>query len=527
MVRKIGGKDVATKDLFTKPNAAFALASGAAFAFLPYLGAPGWLIGFVCLWLVLWLAALIDETVTYSKLPNWLEDQDFKQVYRYLVLNRFAWLWKRTAYPVPKHAGFFRTLNGALSYRVWDFSLRIAVVYPIMLCMLPWLIWGGDGYLGDVPFFVGTAHWWDVWPRRGSVIAIFAIMITGLIGRKLASASQHGFLRRHANWLPWIVVAGASASAFIILVAGGFTIVDAFNITISIAIAFLIVFIIIGPVAGAVSSAPAGTVAVAGASAFAVAFTEVGAGAVAGAFTVSYAVGFLDYKRKFKLASFVLIVAVGLGLTLAATNINWSASSPTDKTIHIFLGVFPIINAVFDTLSYALTLTLMRLGLRQWSPVICGVVDFLCACVICIALGATLTAVIAGLNGLAGVTILDIGATFDAIEAVPMDHLWVFAMLFSTLLPTAIHFALSFFGTQVFVPAVIRRAVAGQLRAARTNAFAAVTGPMFAGLIGTAPFAIVAGLGALIWHFGQGAALWLIAGYGDLLRGIASSIAAL
>jgi hypothetical protein len=159
--------------------------------------------------------------------------------------------------------------------------------------------------------------------------------------------------------------------------------------------------------------------------------------------------------------------------------------------------------------------------------VLCAVVDFLCACVIFIALGATLTTVIAGLNALAGVTSLDIGATFDAIEAAPTDHLWVFAMLFSTLLPTAIHFALSLFGTQVFVPAVIRRAVAGQLRAAQTNEFAAVTGPMLAGLIGTAPFAIVAGLGALIWHFGQGAALWLIAGYGDLLRWIASSIAAL
>jgi hypothetical protein len=31
----------------------------------------------------------------------------------------------------------------------------------------------------------------------------------------------------------------------------------------------------------------------------------------------------------------------------------------------------------------------------------------------------------------------------------------------------------------------------------------------------------------LIWHFGQDAALWLIAEYGVLLRGIASSIAAL
>ncbi len=256
---------------------------------------------------------------------------------------------------------------------------------------------------------------------------------------------------------------------------------------------------------------------IAGAGAFAVAVT--------GAFVV--AVVFLESKRKFKLASFVLIVAVVLGLTWAETNINWAETDSRQKSLFIFLGVFPIINALFDTLSYALTLTLMRLGLRHWSPVLCALIDFLCACVIFVALGATLTAVIAGLNALAGVTILDIGATFDAIEAAPMDHLWVFAMLFSTLLPTAIHFGLSLFGTQVFVPAVIRHAVAGQLRAARTNEFAAVTGPMLAGLIGTAPFAIVAGLGALIWHFGQDAALWLIAGYGDVLRWIASSIAAL
>ena len=511
MVRKTGGKDVATKDQFTKPNAAFALASGAAFAFLPYLGAPGWLIGFVCLWLVFWLTALIDETVTYSKLPSWLEDQDFKQVYRWVVLRRFAWLWKRAAYPVPKRAGLFRTLNGAFSYRVWDFSLRVAVVYPIMLCMLPWLIWGADGYLGDVWIFTGTAHWWDFWPHRAINIVIFAILIAGLIGRKLASTSPYAFAKSHADWLLLIASAVASSREF------GFTYVFVFEFALVVALAFAYGF--------------------PHAFAFAVAvtfiFSYVGGPELAEVVTLAVAVAgagageLLEDKRKFTLASFVLIFAVGLVLIEAATTINWTERQWARNAQFIFLCVFPIINALFDTLSYALTLTLMRLGLRHWSPVICAVVDFLCACVIFIALGATLTTVIAGLNAVAGVTILDIGATFDAIEAAPQDHLWVFAMLFSTLLPTAIHFALSLFGTQVFVPAVIRHAVAGQLRAARTNEFAAVTGPMLAGLIGTAPFAIVAGLGALIWHFGQDAALWLIAGYGDVLRGIASSIAAL
>ena len=158
---------------------------------------------------------------------------------------------------------------------------------------------------------------------------------------------------------------------------------------------------------------------------------------------------------------------------------------------------------------------------------LCALVDFLCACVIFIALGAALTAVIAGLNALAGAPIVDISATFDAIATAPLDHLWVFAMLFSTLLPTTIHFALSLFGAQVFAPALLRRFVAGHLRNAENGETAAIFAPMAAALIGTLPFVIMTALGWLLWHFGQETALCLISIYGDVLLWIANNITGL
>ena len=513
MVRKIGGKDVATKDLFTKPNAAFALASGASFAFLPYLGAPGWLIGFVCLWLVLWLAALIDETVTYSKLPSWLEDQDFKQVYRWVVLRRFAWLWKRAAYAVPKRAGFFRTLNGALSYRVWEFSLRLSISYPFLLCSLPWLLTARDGNFGNETIFNGKEEWWLLSPER--------ILITVSILSFLCSILYAKRFRPKESADAIITVA-----AFTIL---GLFLLASFAMSEQISMLAYLSFVVVclpflikqSSIAAIISVG----VAVFYSGALQGIFPKI---ALASVLYLTFSLIERLLKNQNRKQALLLMCAVVFGSLLYATVFgDWNSTNKVQKSVFIFMGVFPFINAFWDTISYALTLTLMRLGLRQWPPFFCAIIDFVCGCLIFLALGGTLTTALAVLNALSETTLVNTGATFDAIEAAPMDHLWVFAMLFSTLLPTAIHFALSLFGTQVFVPAVIRRAVAGQLRAARTHEFAAVTGPMLAGLIGTAPFAIVAGLGALIWHFGQGAALWLIAGYGDLLRGIASSIAAL
>ena len=66
----------------------------------------------------------------------------------------------------------------------------------------------------------------------------------------------------------------------------------------------------------------------------------------------------------------------------------------------MFLGVFPLINALFDFISYSITLTLVRWGLRlggSWAVVV-GVADLIMALFLFTALGSILILAIAGMH---------------------------------------------------------------------------------------------------------------------------------
>lgn len=192
----------------------------------------------------------------------------------------------------------------------------------------------------------------------------------------------------------------------------------------------------------------------------------------------------------------------------------------------MLLGVFPLINGLFDALSYAVTLALMRLGLRRWNPVWAAVADVAFALVLFLAVGAALVAAIAGLNRLAGVPILDLGALFARVHEDPGSHLWVFLMLFSTAVPTLIHGALALLGAQKMVPGVLRRGTVQLIGAAPHGAFPAVFAPMALALVGTIPFVMVAALLWALWHFGKEAILAGVGHYGDALLWIALAIGA-
>ena len=68
------------------------------------------------------------------------------------------------------------------------------------------------------------------------------------------------------------------------------------------------------------------------------------------------------------------------------------------RSLFLFLAVLPLLNALFDVVSYAVTLTLVRRGLRAALPFLWGLADLAVACVLLLGLGATLVAVIHGLN---------------------------------------------------------------------------------------------------------------------------------
>lgn len=192
----------------------------------------------------------------------------------------------------------------------------------------------------------------------------------------------------------------------------------------------------------------------------------------------------------------------------------------------MFLALFPIVNALFDALSYSLTLALMRLGLRRWNPILAALADVLCALVLFLAVGAALTAAVAGLNALAGVALLDLGALFAKVHEDPASHFWVFLMLLSTALPTLAHFALALLGAQALVFPVLRKAVVKLIDATPTDPFAAIFAPMVTGLVLTVPFAAVGLVLWLCWHGGKPVILAFLEGYGQILLTLAQWIGA-
>ena len=170
----------------------------------------------------------------------------------------------------------------------------------------------------------------------------------------------------------------------------------------------------------------------------------------------------------------------------------------------IFLAVLPLINALFDTISYAVTLVLTQRGLRmRWLAVALGLLDFVLAGALFLGLGMTLVLVIDGMNRLAGVTFLDVTGLLNEI-ADWREYWWLYAMVFSTMLPTAVHFALASFSLQAVVPRGWRQRLWVMIERRKEDLAAGVLAPVLLGSLWLAvlcaPFAVCIGIG---WVFGN------------------------
>jgi hypothetical protein len=124
------------------------------------------------------------------------------------------------------------------------------------------------------------------------------------------------------------------------------------------------------------------------------------------------------------------------------------------------------------------------------------VADLAVAGVLFLALGATLVAAVHGLNGLAGVPLLDLGALFAGVYTAPGDYVWLYLMLFSTILPTALHFLVSLLGVQGLWPRGLRRPVADWISEADRSALRAVRAALTLAFVWWVPLVV---LGAGIW----------------------------
>ena len=463
-------------------------------------------------WFV-WLAyftwnALCLIAIAMQSQPRWraylegtLRKGTFTQIYTATTRKGLTWLWSRYCDEPPENAHLPATFRAALTWRLYDTAMLIAVAYPILL-LVGWWIAGFDGRLGSV-VILEAAPWW---PDRIATLGVIAMLGLSGIFRRLAAASRKVFLRKVFGWLAVlaflfaVAVAGAVAGAGAVPVAGA--VAFAFGGAVAIA------------VAGAVAGAGAGAVAVAGAGAVPV------AGAGAGAVAV------LDARNRPRRARALVTLALPAAWVALLMFLPWVETGAEAKGIFLFLGVLPLINALFDVVSYAVTLTLMRLGLNSRVPWAYGLADFGIACILFLALGAALTLLITAMNALAGTTLFDLGSLFAGIHTEPHAYWWLYAMVFSTILPTALHGLLSLLGLQGIMPRWSRLPIANLLRDAPGDWTKAAVAPLAVGLIWLIPLAALFVIGWAAWWFASPALEWFGGAYLDALTRLAIRIAA-
>jgi len=140
----------------------------------------------------------------------------------------------------------------------------------------------------------------------------------------------------------------------------------------------------------------------------------------------------------------VMVLACFAGAVVQSHLVDWQEFGP----LLLFLGLLTLLNAPFDWLSLGLTRALMRRGLERekWWPYLYAVIDALLASAIIAFLAMAMLAGVQLFDDLAvyggGERVLPPMVDFlDAIKANPAkpEYWWVYAMLFSTMLPSLIN----------------------------------------------------------------------------------------
>jgi hypothetical protein len=495
-------------------GAIFAAAITALFATVPVWG---W-ITLIAFGLLTGTALLsFSDLASRNFLAGTLRHRTYTQIYTTLTRRMLLPLWaalcdepgnpkqmERERIPVPT---LFRH---ALTWRLYDRALLIAVAYPVLLPVLQWLVTGAAALIGNFEFMPAAPFWWE----RTTILSGIAFCMIGVVLQKRMSTSRQLSVRNagYRFLLLTFSITGVFAIAF--LVAG--------HVLFTAAVAVLL----IGSVVAA--SVLGGTVAFAMAVTFAFAILAYQDALyaylvlVSVAFGVTFAVIRLTTYGRHDAAGGVATIFVPLVVIAAIVLLDFKEVSPARRSLFLFLAVLPLLNTLFDTLSYAVTLTLMRRGLRSRLPLLWGLLDLAIACLLFLALGATLIVVIHGLNTLAGAPLVDLPALLAGIHERPGDYIWLYAMLFSTILPTALHGLLSLLGVQGLWPRAWRRPVAAWVEAAPASALAYLRAGLALGLIWTLPLLALGAVLWLLWALGGAAVTALLGRYFDLLLWLAA-----
>lgn len=316
-----------------------------------------------------------------------------------------------------------------------DTALLFAFLYPIGLLVILWAVVGGEGRIGALVVLSDDVSAWIRW----AVAASFAAMMLGRLSGRVGFIWLGFFSLLAVFWLTEDLRSGAA-------------------------------FVFAGAGAVVIAGAGAFAVVVAGAAAFAFGGAVAGAVAFAGAFAVAVAVAWAVRRGRAWLGYLALVAgALGLLVLAAAIPIPEQRVGAVAAWL-LFLGVLPLLNGVFDWLSIGVTRWCLRRGVRSGrSALIWGGADLGVALLLFTGLGFSLILTVHAMNSVAAVPLLDLQGLFDDLrrEETRGDYIWLYAMIFSTVVPTGLHLALSAFSLIAMIPGSWRRTVRGWIVRAR------------------------------------------------------------
>ena len=317
----------------------------------------------------------------------------------------------------------------------YDRCLLIALIYPLVMI---YAVWGYSGHVGPGEAALDLREAAEGLRR---LLVIGALMAFPL-GVYISAKAEKLYVKIIAGAF---AVAGAGASTF----AGASAVTLAVTATATATATAALVGAFTGAVAVALAVTAAVTVAVA------VTVTGVGASASALAFLIAIKLVIdLAHRRGWHgpflslFTLFMLFICYASAWWLGGAA-GWQQSGPPI----LFLGVLTLVNAPFDWLTLGLTRALLRRGLELGglAPLLLAIADLIMAAVVIVLLGAAMVVAVDAFNAVtfyAGGTVLifDLEGTLKGLNdpgrRSEPEYWWIYATLFSTLIPSIINVAI-------------------------------------------------------------------------------------
>jgi len=329
----------------------------------------------------------------------------------------------------PKDRRYVTPIARAFNWHGFDRMLVIALIYPLGVPIVLWVLFNQPIYVGDI-VFQGASE--TLGPRIATGLLLIYIAFIRPIARLIAPLVARVILAWRARSF-FVILArpaplGTDASqealniARLVAFAVAFALAVAFASNFFFVILFLILWLLLlGPITNRIEAA-------------------------------------LDRGRGvggWCLGLLAVVVAILILTPLAA-----GYFTPEARILHpyfIFLAVFPLINAGFDFLSLGLTRFFLQRSVQGGWAVFWSVLDVILAAILFALLVMALIGALHGLNLLSGGRVFDFEVFFaDVAEGSP-TVIWAYVMIFSTLLPTLAHAGLAVLSAGFSIFGVLRR----------------------------------------------------------------------